>query len=272
MHHPFISIVIPSLNQGKFIRQTLDSIFFQNYSNVEIIVMDGGSKDGTVQILKEYELRVKKYAVPIGRQELREQRIFKWVSKKDKGQADAINKGMKMAKGKIVGFINSDDFYETNVLQNVMAFFAKNSSLMWMTGDCRIVDEKGKEIQRFVRLYKKFFRMVPFSMVLPVLNPIAQPSTFWRREVFSEIGYFDESLRYTFDYDFWLRMMHLPYVVIGETLSSFRIHGASKGGKEYKKQFEEEEETAKRYVHNSIVRLFHHVHARAITYSYDLIK
>jgi len=274
---PLVSIVVPSLNQGKFIKQTLDSIFSQDYPRIEVIVMDACSKDNTISILRSFEQKLKVKSQKLKEDELRSKThdlksTFLWMSEKDKGQADAINKGMKMAKGDIVGYINSDDYYEAGALNKIMTFFQNCPHAMWVTGDCRIVDENGREIQRFVRWYKRLLRYFTLSSILPIANPVAQPSTFWRRELMKKVGYFDENLCYAFDYDFWLRMMNYSRGVIQETLSSFRIHGGSKGGKEYYRQFDEEQKVANRYVRSKVVQLFHRMHARAITFLYGWIK
>jgi glycosyltransferase involved in cell wall biosynthesis len=273
-----VSIVVPSLNQGRFIKQTLDSIILQDFPNIEIIVMDGRSTDGTLAILRKYGKQVSSFKLQVTRNKIqprtwnKELRTFLWISEKDKGQADAINKGLRMATGEIVGYINSDDYYEAGALKKIMTFFQNCPHAMWVTGDCRIVDENGREIQRFVRWYKRLLRYFTLSSILPIANPVAQPSTFWRRELMKKVGYFNENLCYAFDYDFWLRMMNYSHGVIQETLSSFRIHGGSKGGKEYCRQFDEEQKVANRYVRSKVVQLFHRMHARAITFLYDWIK
>ena len=218
-----ITIITPSYNQGQFIEQTIQSVLGQNYSNLEYIVMDGGSTDNTVEILKKYEGKLK------------------WFSKKDKGQSDAINKGLKMATGSVVAWINSDDYYLPGTLQKVANEFEKNTNLKWFTGDYIIIDAKGKEIHSFVRAYKKFFSQFSSISTLSLLNYINQPSTFWRRAFIKQIGYLNESYRYCMDYDLWLRFMKVsPPAIINYPLSAFRIHSASKGGSQYKAQFREE--------------------------------
>jgi glycosyltransferase involved in cell wall biosynthesis len=266
MRHPLVSIIIPSLNQGKFIDQTLESIFLQDYPNLEVIVMDGGSTDGTVKTLKKYELRVTS-------NELRKHRIFTWISKKDKGQADAINKGMKKAHGDIVTYINSDDYYLPHAIKTVVSYFLDYPNVDWLTGDCMIVDEYNNRIQSFVRWYKKILRMLPIQLILPVANPIAQPSTFWRKKVFEEIGHFDDALRYVFDYEYWIRIAKKYTIsVIPHVLSAFRIHRASKGGSNYKKQFEEELEVSHTFHTPRFFQFFHKIHAKIVIWIYNRIK
>src|SRR6266540_3676763 len=134
------SIIVPSYNQGHFISQTIDSILNQSYKNVEILVIDGGSTDSTVEILKKYKGK-----------------IF-WLSEKDRGQTHAINKGLALAKGDIITFLNSDDYYLDGTLDKVARQFQSKKDNSWLTGDYLIVNEQGKRIQSLIIKYKSFFR------------------------------------------------------------------------------------------------------------------
>lgn len=252
---PSITVITPSFNQGAFIKETIDSVLEQNYPYLEYWVIDGGSKDKTISILKSYGKKVK------------------WISEKDKGQTDAINKGMKKAKGEIVCYLNSDDVFMPGTLLKVGETFAKNKNCLWLTGDYMIIDEKGKEIQSFVSKYKTFFRSIGIANALFVLNYINQPSTFWKNSVFKKIGLFDQSLRYCMDYDFWLRLqkLHRP-VIVPDILSKFRIHAQSKGGSQYKQQFKEENEVQRRYSNNYLVTFLHELHSLATVLAYNVIK
>jgi len=252
---PTISIITPSYNQGKFIRETIDSVLSQNYPNLEYWVIDGGSTDDTVKILKSYGDKIK------------------WVSEKDGGQTEAINKGMKMATGEVVAYLNSDDAYLPNTFMTVAETFAASPESQWLTGDYFIIDEKGKKIQSYVATYKKFLRKYPTTSVLNIANFVIQPSTFWRRSLFAEIGYFDESLRYCMDYEYWMRAIRkYPPVISARHFSLFRIHGNSKGGSLFQKQFAEEHEILKRFENNPLVLGLHWLHAAAIVAVYKLIK
>lgn len=252
--NPLVSIITPSLNQGEYIRQAIASVFAQDYPNIEYIVMDGGSTDDTVEILK-----------------LKKKPRFYWESKKDKGQADAINKGLRRAKGELVGYLNSDDYYVHGAISAVVKHFREQQDLQWMSGDYRIVDGHGREIQRPIRWYKYMLRVL--KIPLTFTNFIAQPSTFWRRSILGTIGFFDTDLHYTFDYDYWLRLTaKFPPGIIHDCLSAFRIHGKSKGGSMYRKQFEEEERVLMRYTDSKIMLKLHQLHTKLITYVYDKIK
>ncbi len=212
--HPKVSVITPSYNQAQFIRMTIDSVLSQNYPNLEYIVMDGGSTDGTVEILRSYGKRIK------------------WVSKKDKGQSDAINRGLKMATGEIVSYLNSDDLYQKECLLEVSNFFQKNPQYYFLSGKCDVIDEKGNSIDNFITLYKNFFlKHLSKKDVLSILNYISQPATFWRKEVISKIGFFDTKLNYAMDYDYWLRMIKIYKLgFIDRYLASYRIHRNSKSG------------------------------------------
>ena len=250
-----ISVITPSFNQGEFLEATIQSVLSQNYPELEYIVVDGGSTDNTIDILKKYEDRLT------------------WISEKDGGQSDAINKGIKMATGDIIAYICSDDLYLEGTLFEVFNFFNLNKSAMWVTGDYYIIDEHNNRIHSFVKLYKQILRIFPNFFMLAFANFINQPSTFWRREVFEEIGLFDVSLNYVMDYDFFIRLMKkYPLYKINLPLSDFRIHKSSKGGALYYDQFKEEIEVLQRYTNNSLLILLHRLHNLLIVYIYKYIK
>jgi len=252
---PKISIITPSYNQGHLIKETIDSVLGQNYPNLEYIVMDGGSTDDTVKVLKQYNGKLD------------------YVSKKDKGQTDAINQGIKKSTGDIIMYLNSDDVMLPNTLNTVGEYFNNNPKAMWLTGDYFIIDEQGKKIQSFVANYKKVLRNFPFFDVLSIANFIIQPSTFWRKELTKEIGTFDESLHLCMDYDYWMRTIQkYPLHVLPNHFSLFRIHGTSKGGTQYEKQFNEEHQVLTRYNHNPLIRFIHKIHATLIVLIYNIIK
>lgn len=254
MNAPRISIITPSFNQGQFINQTIDSVLGQNYPNLEYIVMDGGSTDGTLDILRSYGT------------------ALRWVSEKDNGQADAINRGMSMASGDILAFLNSDDTYLPGVLHLVAEQFSQRGC-QWLTGDYRIVDQDSREMQGFVVSYKAFWRKFSSARVLSVLNYIIQPSTFWSRTLWEAAGPLDVSLRYTMDYDFWLRAIRLaPPLVIPRPLSAFRIHKTSKGGSQYEQQFDEEIQVLRRYNKSRTIDWVHRGHNALIKLAYRIIK
>lgn len=232
---PKISIITPSYGQGHFIKQTIESVLSQNYPNLEYWVMDGGSKDDTVDILKSYGKKIN------------------WISEPDKGQTDALNKGLKRVSGEILAYLNSDDVYLPGTLHKVAQLFAENPKSLWLTGEYRVVDENNLPREGFITIYKSVQRWVmslaPFlqPIILGMNNPIIQPSTFWRRELQEKIGLFSVDRRYTMDYEYWLKALKFgPALIVPFAFSAFRVHSLSKGGSAYEKQMNEQLETAKR--------------------------
>lgn len=257
-------IVTPSFNQGHFIEQTITSILDQPNVNVELIVMDGGSTDSTLKVLKKYH----------------KQSNFHWVSENDKGQSDALNKGIKaIAKlnpkpTDIFAFLNSDDYYMPSSLSQVAKIFSQNSNATWLVGDAVIVNENGQEIQSLIRAYKKFWRLFLSANLLSILNPIPQPATFIRYSALIKTGLFNQKLRYTMDYEYWHRLFQTvgKPITTSTPLAAFRIHGQSKGGSQFEKQFAEELQVASQYTTNSALLFLHKLHNQLINGVYSLIK
>ena len=251
-----IGIVTPSYNQGAFIAETIDSVLGQRYPHVDYWVMDGGSTDNTVEVLKRYGGRIH------------------WVSERDGGQAQTINRGLqRISSAEIIAFINSDDAYLSGAFESVARYFHLHPEASWLTGDHFIIDAVGRRIQAHVRAYKRMLRRHPVFRRLALANYIVQPSTFWRRELVEEVGLFDESLKYCFDYDFWMRAIQRhPLHVVDVPLSLFRVHGLSKGGSEFARQFEEEHRVLKRYTSSRTLLGLHRLHARLIVFAYQTLK
>ena len=203
---PKISIITPSLNQGEYLEQTILSVISQNYPNLEYIVMDGGSTDGSIDIIRKYEAH-----------------LSYWRSEKDQGQSDAINKGLKLAHGEIVAWLNSDDTYADNVLFTIAREYLRDASDV-IYGDYDLITESGLAFLRR--------REIPFNfeILLYGVNFIGQPAAFFRRELLLRHGYLDESLKYSMDWEFWLRVasrgarfQHVPVL-----LAHYRYHNSSK--------------------------------------------
>jgi glycosyltransferase involved in cell wall biosynthesis len=181
-----ISIVTPSFNQARYIEETLRSVKSQECHSLEHIVVDGASTDGTIDILKRY------CSMP-GWQHLR------WISEPDSCQCDALNKGFRMAKGNIIGWLNSDDRYEPHCFSKVLKALETNQVVDFVYGDYLIIDETGKQL-----ILKKEIDF-DWYIMLCGLNYIAQPNVFFRKKVFDTLGYLNDSLHYVMDYEFWLR-------------------------------------------------------------------
>ena len=249
---PRISIITPSYNQVAFIEQTILSILNQDYPDLEYIVMDGGSTDGTLEILKKYSERLT------------------WISEPDRGQSHALNKGFRMATGEVLAFLNSDDLYEPGALIKVGHYFAEHPETTWLTGRCRIIDHDGKEIRKAVTAYKNFWLKVGGYRILQILNFISQPATFWRREVIEQVGLMDERLYYTMDYDYWLRIGQRSRLFnLNQNLAFFRVHLDSKTGGSVSAQFNEQISVARRYTSSKILLELHAIHITLTSFVYS---
>lgn len=251
---PRISIITPSFNQGRFIERTVKSVIGQGYENLEYIVVDGGSTDDTLDILRKYE------------KELR------WVSEKDEGQSDAINKGIRMSTGDIIAYLNSDDVYEEGALARVARYFLESQDVMWLTGRCRIIDEEDKEFRKFITGYKNFFLARYSYNILLVTNFISQPSTFLRRELTEELGFFAQHHHRVMDYDYWLKAgsRYMPGI-INEYLSSFRVYRESKTSSAFKDTFKEELDVARLYTRSRLLLWLHWLSYFGICASYTVL-
>jgi len=199
---PPLSIVVPSYNQGRFIRATLDSILAQNVDGLEILVMDGGSKDETVDILRSYGDKIQ------------------WVSEKDRGQSHAINKGFERAGSDILGYLNSDDTYQPGALATVLEVFRQHPRSDFIYGDFNYIDAAGNVLAS--RRTTDFdFDILRFDH-----NFICQPASFWRRSVIRRIGPIAEDLYYMMDYEYYLRAAAagMRFFHVRQNLANLRLH------------------------------------------------
>jgi len=245
---PFkISVVIPSYNKVKYVRQTLDSIFLQKYPDFEVIIQDGSSTDGTLEIIKEF---AKKYP-----------KIIKWESEKDKGQLDAINKGFRKAGGDIFTFINADDVYEKEAFNSVADVYSKNPSALWFAGRGIVMDEKGKEIARAITWYKNLLLLVNKYYLLLITNYLMQPSVFITRGAYEKCGPFTGTENFITEYELWLKLgrTKMP-VVINKNLSGFRIEPSTKTKRMFNRILKEDERIAYKYSKNRFILPFHKLH------------
>jgi glycosyltransferase involved in cell wall biosynthesis len=262
-----ISIVTPSFNQDRFIARTIDSVLSQEGDfELEYIIIDGGSTDGSVEIIREKGL---------GPRVANSSRVrYDWVSERDEGQADAINKGLRRATGDVVAYLNSDDTYEPGALQRVADFFRARPDAHFVTGLCRIIDEDDREIRQWITRYKNFcLKGVSFRRLLTE-NPISQPATFWRRDLHDEIGYFDKTQHIVMDYDMWCRIASRHRIwLIPEYLAAFRWYQTSKSGDLFVRQFNDQYKVACRYVGPwNPLRWIHWFNIRKIILSYRVMR
>jgi glycosyltransferase involved in cell wall biosynthesis len=223
-----ISLITPSFNQAQFIRRTIDSVLEQQGNfELDYRVLDGGSTDGTLDILASY-----------GNQ-------LQWVSEPDRGQVDAINKGLRSATGDVVGWLNSDDVLLPGALARVADGFKAHPEVEWVHGRCLIIDEHDTEVRRWVTAYKHFRSRRHTLENLLTENYISQMTVFWRRSVQEAIGYLDPEIRYAFDYDLILRLAHRSEpLYIEEPTACFRWYSTSKSGGGFVVQMAETAEIA----------------------------
>ncbi len=202
---PKISIVTPSFNQGQFLEETICSVLDQNYPNLEYIVIDGGSTDKSVEVIRKYE-----------------RRLAHWESEKDRGQVHAINKGLARTTGEIFAYLNSDDLYLPGALATVGEYFARHPEAEWVCGDTQMFGEGHRTEVVHAVVPKSAAHCLSWAYKAP------QPGHFWKRKLMGE-G-FDEAWRYDFDHDLYVRLLlaghkctHIP-----ATFAGYRLHAASK--------------------------------------------
>jgi glycosyltransferase involved in cell wall biosynthesis len=180
---PRITVITPSLNQVDYLERTIRSVLDQGYTNLEYIVVDGGSTDGSVEILERHSAH-----------------LARWVSEPDGGQAEAINKGISWATGDIVGYINSDDYYLPGAFDAVAAAM-QDARVRWCVGQCRYLHDDG----RLERLYRPQPPSMPPRTMIRETWYVPQASSFWRNDVFTQVGPLRTDLHYVFDLEFGLR-------------------------------------------------------------------
>lgn len=207
MSLPKISIITPSYNQGQFIEQTIDSVLSQGYPNVEYIIIDGGSTDNSVEIIKKYA-----------------KHISYWISEKDNGQSDAINKGLKIASGDVINWLNSDDYYEPNALLTIGQYF-EDDSIHVLAGKSKIWKNDSYFISPGTDIYPTVEKTIGYAR-------IDQPETFFRKSVIDKIEFLNTNLHYVMDKEWWIRyLMQYGLKNVKKTddvLVNFRIHESSK--------------------------------------------
>jgi glycosyltransferase involved in cell wall biosynthesis len=179
---PLVSIVTPSYNQAAFLEQTIRSVLEQDYPNIEYLIADGGSTDGSVEIIKKYA-----------------NKLAWWVSEKDKGQADGINKGFARAKGEFIAWVNSDDYYMPGAISAVVAALQANPDVGFVFGDVQVVDKDGRILNNLHYGNWSHADLMTFHI-------IGQPAVFMRRSVLEKAGYLDPNYHFMLDHQLWLRM------------------------------------------------------------------
>lgn len=231
--HPQISLIMPSYNQARFLEAAIQSVLDQGYPELEFLIRDGGSTDGSVEIIEEYE-----------------DEVTDWVSEPDGGQAAAINQGWEEASGEILGWLNSDDILASGTLHRVARAVQEHPDAVLFFGDCAAIDEKGQEI-RVVQ--KEEFN----QDTLLVGKSFAQPSVFIRRRVIEDLGLLDESLYYAMDWSYFLKVLwsypkskihYIPAV-----LSGSRVYDGTKSWTGFADEGEERREKIREYVKEGVL-------------------
>jgi len=221
-----VSIITPSFNQGRFLEQTIKSVICQNYADLEYIVIDGGSTDNSVDIIKKYQ-----------------DKIDYWVSEEDTGQTNAINKGFQKATGDIIGWLNSDDYFEPNVLKDIVRIFEKDGNIGTVFGKIYIVNERSKKFgERFNR------KEITVKRLLNGGVQINQPGAFHRKSLLESYGFLDESLNYVMDYELWIRLgQYSKFHQIDRFVANHRLHASCKTRSEFINFIPEIKKVRKKY-------------------------
>ena len=202
-----ITVVTPSYNQAQFLERTILSVLNQNYPNLEYIIIDGGSTDGSVEIIKRYESK-----------------LAYWVSEPDRGQSHAINKGWKMSSGQILAYLNSDDTYRDGALFSIAKYFTKHHEVDMVYGDVYVIDEMDRLVYPFICAEFNLQRYIKDCNYF-----IPQQAVFFRRQIFEKVGLLDENLHFKMDRDYFIRIGMKGCVKrIPHYLAHFRTHPAAK--------------------------------------------
>ena len=227
------SIITANYNSAAFLEETLLSIVSQRQPGVEIecIIVDGGSTDDSHQIIQKFK-----------------NEIDHLIIEKDTGPANAINKGLALASGEVIAWLNADDVYSAGALQRVAECFEKSSGdVAFCFGRCPIINEKGEEIRAGITRFKEIFFPVSSRFVYQSINYISQPALFFRKQAFERAGFLREDLVAAWDYEFILRLWRegKGITLPGAPLAAFRWHEGSISGRNFSRQFKEELEAAK---------------------------
>jgi glycosyltransferase involved in cell wall biosynthesis len=221
---PLVSIITPSFNQARYIEATIQSVLGQDYPRIEYIIMDGGSSDGTVDVIRKYAMESNGLPFENQKQASGFHTISYWVSEKDNGQTDAINKGFARAKGDILAWLNSDDTYEPGAIAAAVKSLQEHPDVGMVYADCNFINEDGRVIGKFgsaqtdYRLLRQGYVHIP------------QQTMFFRADLWKQVGPLDPSFYFAMDYDLWTRIAARSQIkyLPGQTWANFRLHTSGK--------------------------------------------
>ncbi len=203
---PLVSIVTPSYNQAAYLEAAMNSVFEQSYSNVEYLVIDGGSTDGSLELIKKHSAR-----------------LAKWVSEPDRGQTDAINKGFASATGKYMSWLNADDRLLPTAVSEAAKFLEAHPEVGMVYGDADYIDSDGCLVGRFPAAQTDYNALRRGYVHIP------QQAAFWRRDLWEHVGPLDPGFVFAMDYDLWVRLAKIsPLKYLSRTWAQFRLHHESK--------------------------------------------
>jgi len=203
---PLVTIVTPSYNQAAYLEETIQSVLNQDYKNVQYIIVDGASTDGSVDLIKRYE-----------------NGIIKWISESDRGQTDAINKGFSLAKGEIIGWLNSDDTLLPHAVSEAVRFLIDNPAVGLIYGDANYIDGNSEVIGKFPAAQTTLKRLRRGYVHIP------QQASFFRKSLWDQVGPLDPSFFFAMDYDLWVRLASVSEIkYIHRLWANFRLHADAK--------------------------------------------
>ena len=201
-----VSIITPSFNQAQYLEATMRSVLDQDYEPIEYIVVDGGSTDGSVEIIKKYA-----------------DRLAWWVSEKDQGQTSALNKGFALASGDILAWLNSDDTYEPGAITEAVQYLKTHPETGLLYGDANFINAQGEVIGKFPS------RQTDYHRLRQGYVHVSQQASFFRADLWRQVGPLDPSFYFAMDYDLWVRLAALaPVVYLPRLWANFRLHGDAK--------------------------------------------
>jgi hypothetical protein len=230
-----VTIVTPSYNQAKYLEQTILSVLNQDYPHIEYIILDGGSTDGSLAILEKYSGRLQ------------------WISEPDQGQADAINKGFRMGHGDILGWLNADDLYMPQAVSQAVEQFTRSPDISFLHGNAVAIDSENRSYGIRTHVHQTDYDELVFER-----DYIVQPAAFWRASLWKAVGELDTSLKYTLDYEYWMRLARdYKLLFVPACFAQERIYAQTKTFGGSLDRYDEIDHVAVRHGGNGMPRGYH---------------